>query len=140
MSDHTIAIAPIPLARSTGRMLVAPMVLLVAGVAAVAGGASVGGLVGIGLVAAGLVVVVLSLYLTAMLLTVRLDVEVATLRLRWLWSERRYTLVRGPVTRVSLQGGDAARLRPSFGALGWAIGRAKLRREEIDRHDDPGPH
>ena len=99
MPEHTIAIAPIPLARATGRMLVVPLVLLLAGAAAVGGGVSIGGLVGIGLVAAGLVVAVLSLYLAAMLLTVRLDVEVATLRLRWLWGERRYILVRGAVTR-----------------------------------------
>ena len=99
MSEHTIAIAPIPLAHATGRMLVAPALLLAAGVVAVLAGSSVGGLVGIALVALGLVVAVLSLYLAARLLTVRLDVEVATLRLRWLWGERRYTLVRGPVTR-----------------------------------------
>lgn len=130
MSEHTIAIAPIPLSRANGRLLVAPLLLLVAGVAAVAAGVSVGGLIGIGLVAAGLVVAALSLYLGAMLLTVRLDVEVATLRLRWLGGERRYTLVRGPVTRVTLQGSEAARLRPGFGALGWAVGRARLRGHE----------
>ena len=133
MSEHTIAIAPIPLARAPGRMLVAPLLLLLAAVAAVAAGISVSGLIGVGLVAAGVVVAALSLYLAVMLLTVRLDVEVATLRLRWLWGERRYTLARGPVTRVTLQGDEAARLRPGFGALGWAIGRAKLRgRETID--------
>jgi hypothetical protein len=131
MTDHTIAIAPIPLARATGRMLVAPLVLLLAGAAAVAGGLFIGGLVGIGLVAAGLVVAVLSLYLAGMLLTIRLDVEVATLHLRWLGGERRYILVRGPVTRVALQGQDAARLRPRFGAMGWAVGRAKLRGQEM---------
>jgi hypothetical protein len=130
MSEHTIAIAPIPLARAPGRMLVAPLLLLVAGAASLAAGVTVGGPIGIGLVAAGLVVAALSLYLGAMLLTVRLDVEVATLRLRWLGGERRYTLVRGPVTRVTLQGGEAARLRPGFGALGWAVGRAKLRGQE----------
>ena len=131
MPEHTIAIAPIPLARATGRMLVVPLVLLLAGAAAVGGGVSIGGLVGIGLVAAGLVVAVLSLYLAAMLLTVRLDVEVATLRLRWLWGERRYILVRGAVTRVALQGEEAARLRVRFGALGWSVGRARLRSREV---------
>jgi len=130
MTEHIVAIAPIPLARSVGRILAVPALLLLAGVAAVFGGANVGGLVGIGLVAAGLVVGALSLYMAAMLLTVRLDVEVATLRLRWFGGERRYTLVRGPVTRVALTGEEAARLRPRFGALGWAVGRARLRREE----------
>ncbi|HEX5579744.1 MAG TPA: hypothetical protein VFY43_08775 [Candidatus Limnocylindria bacterium] len=133
MSEHTIAIAPIPLARAPGRMLVAPLLLLVAGAAAVTAGVTVAGLIGTGLVAAGLVVASLSLYLAVMLVTVRLDVEVATLRLRWFGGERRYTLVRGPVTRVTLRGDEAARLRAGFGALGWAVGRARLRgRETID--------
>ena len=130
MSEHIVAIAPIPLTRSIGRILAVPSLLLLAGVVAVFGGANVGGLVGIGLVAAGLVVGALSMYMAAMLLTIRLDVEVATLRLRWFGGERRYTLVRGPVTRVALTGDEAARLRPRFGALGWAVGRARLRREE----------
>ena len=130
MTEHVVAIAPIQLSRSTGRILAVPALLLLAGVVAVAGGATVGGLVGIGLVAGGLVVVALGIYVAAMLLTVRLDVEVATLRLRWLWGERRYTLVRGPVTRVALAGDEAARVRPRFGALGWAVGRARLRRDE----------
>jgi hypothetical protein len=131
MTEHIVAIAPIPLTRSIGRMLAVPALLLIAGVVAVTGGANVGGLVGIGLVAAGLVVAGLSLYLAVMLLTVRLDVQVATLRLRWLGGERRYTLVRGPVTRVALAGDEAARLRPRFGAFGWAVGRAKLRGDEM---------
>jgi hypothetical protein len=133
MNEQVVAIAPIPLERSTGRILAVSALLLIAGVVAVGGGVNVGGLVGIGLVAAGLMVAALSMYLAAMLLTVRLDVEVATLRLRWLGGERRYTLVRGPVTRVALTGDEAARVRPRFGALGWAVGRARLRRdEEID--------
>ena len=80
--------------------------------------------------AAGLVVAALSLYLAVMLLSVRLDVEVATLRLRWMGGERRYTLVRGAVTRVPLHGPEAARLRPRFGALGWGLGKARLRGDE----------
>ena len=130
MTERIVAIAPIPLARSTGRMLTAPAVLLIAGIVAVAGGANLGGLVGIGLVAGGVVVAAVSMYVAAMLVTIRLQVEVATLRLRWLWGEQRYTLVRGPVTRVALVGDKAARLRPRFGALGWAVGRARLRRDE----------
>ena len=130
MTGRTVPIAPIPLARSSGRLLAGPLILLAAGSAAVAGGVELGDFMGIGLVAAGLVVGALSLYLAVMLLTVRLDVEVATLRLRWLGGERRYSLVRGPVTRVPLRGDDAARLRPRFGALGWGLGRARLRRDE----------
>ncbi|HET6744596.1 MAG TPA: hypothetical protein VFH90_01940 [Candidatus Limnocylindria bacterium] len=130
MTGTTVPIAPIPLARSSRRLLAGPLILIAAGGAAVAGGVVLGDAMGIVLVAAGIVVAALSLYLAVMLATVRLDVEVATLRVRWLGGERRYTLVRGPVTRVPLRGPDAARLRPRFGALGWGLGRAKLRRDE----------
>ena len=130
MAGKTVPIAPIPLARSTGRLLAVPLIVLLAGAVAVAAGVVLGDLRGIGLVAAGLVAVAMSLALAVKLLTVRLDVEVATLRVRWLGGERRYTLVRGPVTRVALRGPEAARLRPRFGALGWGFGRARLRRDE----------
>jgi hypothetical protein len=130
MTGSTVPIAAIPLARSTGRLLIPSLVLFLAGGVAVAGGVLLGDARGIGLVAAGLVVAALSIALGTMLLSVRLDVEVATLRLRWLGGERRYTLVRGPVTRVALRGSEAARLRPRFGALGWALGRARLRGNE----------
>lgn len=130
MTNTTVPIAPIPLARSHRRLLVVPLTLIAAGSAAVGGGAVLGDAMGVGLVAAGLFVVALSLYLAVMLVSVRLYVEVATLRLRWLGGERRYTLVRGPVTRVALRGREAARLRPRFGALGWGLFRARLRRNE----------
>jgi hypothetical protein len=131
MTGSTVPIARIPLARSTRRLLSPPLILFVAGCAAIAGGVQLGDVMGIGLVAAGLVVAALSIALATMLLSVRLDVEIATLRLRWLGGERRYTLVRGPVTRVALRGSEAARLRPRFGALGWALGRARLRGNEV---------
>ena len=130
MTDPVVPIAPIPLARSTGRILIVPTILLVAGLVATAGGIVRGDAWGIGLVAAGLLVAVLSVAMWLMLMTVRLDVEVATLRVRRLGGETRYTLVRGPVTRVPLRGPDAARLRPGFGALGWGLGRARLRGTE----------
>ncbi len=130
MAGSTVPIAPIPLARSTGRLLAAPLIVLLAGGVAVAGGLVLGELRGIGLVAAGLVAVIMSLALAVKLLTVRMDVEIATLRVRWLGGERRYTLVRGPVTRIALRGPEAARLRPRLGAMGWGFGRARLRRDE----------
>ncbi|HEX2141057.1 MAG TPA: hypothetical protein VHK28_02115, partial [Candidatus Limnocylindria bacterium] len=126
----TVAIARIPLARARMRLLVAPLVLLVAGAVAAGGGVLLGGFPGVGLVVAGIVVSVLAIYLALIPLTARLDVEVATLRLRWLGGERAFTLVRGAVTRVPLVGEGAARLRPRFGALGWALGPARLRGEE----------
>jgi hypothetical protein len=130
MTGSTVSIAPIPLARSTRRLLTPPLILFLAGGVSVGGGVVLGDTMGVGLVAAGLVVAALSIALGTMLLSVRLDVEIATLRLRWLGGERRYTLVRGPVTRIALQGSEAARLRPRFGALGWALGHARLRGDE----------
>jgi hypothetical protein len=130
MTGTTVPIAPIPLARSRRRILAAPLILLAAGAVAVGGGVLRGDLAGIGLVAAGLIVAALSIALWLVLVSVRMFVEVAMLRVHWLGGERRYTLVRGPVTRVPLRGPDAARLRTRFGALGLGLGRGTLRRDE----------
>lgn len=130
MPGATIALAKIPLARAPARLLVGPLVLLAAGAVAAAGGVRIGGLAGVGLVAAGVVVVVLAIYLALVLFSLRLDVEVAMLRLSWIGGERRYVLTRGAVTRVMLRGAGAASLRPRFGAMGWALGPGKLRRSE----------
>jgi hypothetical protein len=130
MPASTVALAPIPLARAPMRLLVGPIVLMAAGMVATAGGVVMGGAAGIALVAAGVVVVALAIYLGVVLLTMRLDVEVAMLRLSWPGGERRYILARGAVTRVMLQGEGAAALRPRFGAMGWGLGPAKLRRSE----------
>ncbi len=107
-----------------------PLFLLLAAAAAIGGGLLVGGLQGVGMLGAGVLVALPALYLAAVLLPVRLDVEVAALRLRWLGGERRYALVRGAVTRVPLRGNGAARLRPRFGAFGWGLGPARLRGDE----------
>jgi len=131
MTDETVvAIARIPLARSARRMLAAPALLLLAGALAVAGGWLLGGIPGVGLAMAGGILVLCAAYIALAVLTVRLDVEVSTIRLRRLGSDQRFTLVRGPVTRVPLRGAGAARLRPRFGALGWGLGPARLRGEE----------
>ncbi|SRR6266540_4112173 len=130
MPGATIALAKIPLARAPARLLVGPLVLLAAGAVAAAGGVRIGGLAGVGLVAAGVVVVVLAVYLALVLFSLRLDVEVAMLRLSWIGGERRYVLSRGAVTRVKLSGAGAASLRPRFGAIGWALGPGRLRRSE----------
>jgi hypothetical protein len=123
MPSSSVVLAPIPLSR-------APLLLASAGLVAGAAGPIVGGTAGIALVAAGAVVALLAIYLAMVLFTLRLDVEVATLRLSWLGGERRYSLSRGPVTRVPLRGPGAASLRPRFGALGWAMGPALLRGSE----------
>jgi hypothetical protein len=131
MSDETVvAIARIPLARSPLRMLVPPTVLLLAGGLAAGAGWLLGGWAGIGLLVGGALVAALALYLAAVILTVRLEVEVSTLRLRHLGRDQRFVLARGAVTRVPLIGAGAARLRPRFGALGWGLGPARLRGRE----------
>lgn len=130
MPAERLVLAPIRLARAPLRLLFGPLLLVSAGSVAAAGGVVIGNAAGIALVAAGLVVVVLAMYLALVLFTLRLNVEVATLRLTWLGGERRYVLSRGPVTRVPLRGPGAAPVRPRFGALGWAIGPAMLRRSE----------
>ncbi|HET6380990.1 MAG TPA: hypothetical protein VFH63_08190, partial [candidate division Zixibacteria bacterium] len=131
MTDRsTLAIAHIPLARRPGRLLAVPLVLVLIAVAGAVGGVLVGGTPGIGLVAGAVVIAAVAAYLAVVPFTIRLDVEVATLRLRWLGGERTLTLARGAVTRVRLSGEDGARLRPRFGFLGWALGSARLHDEE----------
>src|SRR5688572_8112757 len=130
MPGTTVALAPIPLARAPFRLLFGPLVLLGAGSVAAIAGVLVGGMAGVGLVAAGVVVDALAVYLAMVLFSLRLDVEVAMLRLSWIGGERRYVLSRGAVTRVPLRGSEAASLRPRFGAIGWAMGPATLRRSE----------
>lgn len=126
-----VAIARIPLARSTRRLLIVPILLFALAAASVAGGMLLlpapGGWA---LAAAAALPILAALYLVAVVFTVRLDVEVSTLRLRWLGSDRRYALARGAVTRVPLTGERRAKLRPRLGAFGWGLGTARLRGDE----------
>jgi hypothetical protein len=132
MSDETVvAIARIPLARSPARMLAGPALLLLLAVAtAVAGWLLLDSFARIGAFAVAGLVALLAVYLAARALSVSLEVEVSTLRVRRLGTDLRFTLVRGAVTRVSLTGEGAARLRPRFGPFGWGVGSATLRGEE----------
>jgi hypothetical protein len=74
--------------------------------------------------------VLVAAYLMALVSSYRLLVEPGVLKLQWLGGERRYRLVRGPVTRVAVSGESAAALHPRFAALGWAVGPAMLRGDE----------
>lgn len=131
MADAAGGVTRIRLARSLPRLLVAPIVLAVAGAAAVVTGLVLGsGVLGIALVVLGAIVVAVAIVAAIVLLSVRLDVEEAAVRLSWLGGQRRYPLVPGPVTRVPLRGDRASKLRPRLGALGWGIGSARLRDEE----------
>lgn len=134
MPSRIPPIARIRLARSPLRLLAVPLLLLAAGATFVAG-AWIGPLVApqpgwIALVAGGALVGLIGLIVALRLLTLRLDVEEAAVRTRWLGGERTYPLVPGPVTRVRLRGVNASSLRSRTGWLGWAVGRAVLRGEE----------
>jgi hypothetical protein len=127
-------IARIRLARSAGRLLFLPVLLILAGAALAAVGlvapmalappARIALLVGGGLL--GLI----GLAMAAWLFSIRLEVEEAAVRLRSLRGERVYPLVPGPVTRVRLKGERASSLRTRTGPFGWAVGPARLRGEE----------
>lgn len=122
--------APIRLERSLPRLLSGPALVVLAGAAAIVFGALSSGVLAIGLVALGVVVVLIGIGAALVLLSVRLEVEEAQIRLRWVGGERVYPLARGAVTRVTVRGPEASSLRPRLGVFGWAVGRARLRGEE----------
>ncbi len=123
-------IARIRLARSAPRLLAAPLLVGIAGAAAIGVGLTVVGIAGIALAVLGGLLVIGAIGGAAVLLSVRLDVEESAVGLSWLGGERIYPLSPGPVTRVRLRGASASRLRARTGALGWALGPARLRGEE----------
>lgn len=134
MPSRVPPIARIRLARSAWRLLLLPLLLVLAGGAlaawAILGPMVAGQLSWIALVAGGALLAVIGLLLAALLLSVRLDVEEAAVRVRSLGRERIYALVPGPVTRVRLRGEHASKLRIRTGVFGWAVGRGRLRGEE----------
>ncbi len=130
MVDETVPIARVSLARSTPRVLMAPVlavalgiVAIIAGVVLVVGGAWSGAALGL----VGLLAIAFGVALAVRLLTLRLDVDVGSVRLHWAGGSRQYVLARGPVTRVSLRADTGMRLRSALGFLGWIVGRARLR-------------
>lgn len=130
MAELTTQITSVRLARDRARLFVAPVVLVLVAAAAVFGGLQLGGPGGISLVAVGALAALAAAYVVALVSSYRLLVEPGVLRLVWLGGERRYRLVRGPVTRVAVRGENAAALAPRFGAFGWAVGPAMLRGDE----------
>src|SRR5438093_1604214 len=125
-----MSIGTVHLARSPLRLLVVPLVVVLVGGIATAVGLLVGGPIGISVLAGGAIVLVLAVYLTAVVLSMRVEVEAGALVLRWLGGSRRYALVRGAVTRVTVRGSAAAPLHRGLTALAWGIGAATLRGEE----------
>ena len=131
MPDRVPPIARIRLSRSLPRLLILPLLGLVAGAAAIGAGLLlVPGATGVAIVGLGGVVVLGALIGALVLLSVRLDIEEAAVCLGWLGGERIYPLSPGPVTRVRLRGEDASRLRASPRLLPWQLGPGRLRGEE----------
>lgn len=131
MSDRVPPIARIRLSRSLPRLLFLPLLGLLAGLAAIAGGLLlVPGITGPVVAGLGGVVILGALIGSLVLLSVRLDIEEAAVCLAWLGGERIYPLSPGPVTRVRLRGDDASRLRAAPRLLPWQLGAGRLRGEE----------
>jgi hypothetical protein len=130
MTARSAPLARIRLARSTWRLLAVPIALTAAGLGALMVAWLTGPPIGVALAVAAVTVVVGGVVGAALLLTVGVEVEEAAVRVRWLGGGRTYPLARGPVTRVTLRGPSASRLRPRLGALGWALGAARLRDDE----------
>jgi hypothetical protein len=130
MIERVPPIARVRLARSVLRLAAVPVVVGLAGAAAAAAGIVSGGVLGAGLAVLGGLVAVGAVTAGFVLLSIRLDVEESAIAVTWPGGGRRYALTPGPVTRVRLRGSTASRLRIRSGALGWGIGRARLRGEE----------
>lgn len=127
-------IARVPLARSIPRLVALPTLVVLATGAVVIGSLflldGVGAAARLFLAGAGSLLAAAGIAAGVVLLSVRLDVEEAALRLHWIGGERRYLLSRGAVTRVAVRGPNASSLRASVGVLGWGLGRGALRGEE----------
>jgi hypothetical protein len=130
MSSRPTSIARVSLARSLPRLLVVPVMAVMAGISAAGAGVLMGGLPGVGLAIAGVCALGSGSLLAVILLSLRLEVEVAAIRVRWWGGERRYPLARGSVTRMAARGANAPRVRVRFGALGWGFGPGLLRENE----------
>lgn len=135
MADRVPPIARVELARSTGRLLLLPLLLAVVG----AGLAVIGVLrplpglidaVAIGAIVVGAIAALIGLWVAARRMSVRLEVEEAAVHVRWLGGARIYPLSPGPVTRVRLRGDDPSKLQLRGGPLHIGVGAARLRDEE----------
>jgi hypothetical protein len=125
------SVVRIGLARSLPRLLAVPAVMLLAAVGAVVAGLVVAPTpAAVALAVLGAVVAIGAVAGAVLLMSVRFEVAESAVSLTWLGGRRDYALVPGPVTRVQLRGPRASALRPRSGALGWGIGRARLRGEE----------
>jgi hypothetical protein len=131
MAKRPDPIARIRLARSARRVLILPVLLMIAGGALAGYGVLMHVLpVAAVVVGIGAALALVGIAWAVWVLSVRLDVEEAAIRVHWVGGERRYPLVAGPVTRVRFRGESASRLRARTGIFGWQLGAATLRDEE----------
>ena len=135
MADRVPPIARVELARSTGRLLLLPLLLAVVGAGLVVIGVlrPLPGLidaVAIGAILVGAIAALIGLWVAARRMSVRLEVEEAAVHVRWLGGARIYPLSPGPVTRVRLRGDDPSKLQLRGGPLHIGVGAARLRDEE----------
>ena len=107
MPEEPAVIAQVRLARSTWRLLLPPAILAAVGLLLIAAASQLAGSAGIAVLVAGGVAILVAILGAASLLSVRLEVDLAVLRLHWLGGERRYVLLRGPVTRIAVGGPSA---------------------------------
>ncbi len=131
MSDQTVAIAQIRLARRPRRILAVPVAMWT--VAAAVGGVAAFVLNGALLAAAigvALLLVALGAWFALVTLSTAVRIEVGAIRVHWIGGERVYGLERGSVTRLSLRGGSAARLRTHLRSWLSPIAVGTLRGEE----------
>ena len=134
MAAGSQRLARIRLWRSVPALLAIPGAGSLAGLVVVAaaafGGPVLAGWPGIALAAGGFGLLLTSVTLGASRVTLRLDVEVAGLRIHGLGFDRRYALVPGPVSRVTLRGRRSVPFRMEGGALSWGLASARLRGSE----------
>jgi hypothetical protein len=131
MPSQVEPIARIRLSRSLPRLLALPALALLVGGGTIAGGLILlTGPAGIAMAVAGGLLILLALAAVVVVLSIRLEVEEAAVRLRWLGGERIYALSPGPVTRVRLTGESASKLRGGRRLLGGQLGGARLRDDE----------
>jgi hypothetical protein len=130
VADETLPIARVVLARDVRRILTLPLLLALTGLSAALAGLILGGMTEGVAVVGGALAIAVAVLLAIVPLSLRMDVEVGGLRMRWLGGSRRFQLARGPVTRVALTGPSAGSIRSRMPVLGWSFGRAVLRGEE----------
>lgn len=131
MSEQTVAIAHIRLARRPKRIFAVPAVLWIVGavLAVVAALVLTGPLLALG-IGIAILLAILGACLALVTLSTAVRIEVGAVRVHWIGGERVYALERGSVTRLSLRGGSAARLRTHLRSWLSPIGVATLRGEE----------